>query len=1084
MELYIPDTIIQMKVGHNLVRHLLDVGYHSDFEVEEYRQGYSRGFLLSNENEKIALLIKGTSVGEEINKVIKVRKYNGQSIQNLLKQVGRISTKLEWINHPAFSSDLNNYFTIGRVETVKKSWRNAFFFKEETPEENGLRKPQIGAIHATLAHWTTTKDPATVVMPTGTGKTETMLSLLIAKQCNRLLIVVPHDALREQIANKLVSLGILKEFGIVSENAQFPIVGTLYHKPKTIEEVDNLFSKCNVLVSTMSIVAGCSEGIQTKIAYHCSHLFIDEAHHVAATTWEKFKESFNRKQIIQFTATPFRNDKKPISGSIIYNYPLQEAQRDGYFKNIIFEPIVEFNPDRADYLLAEKAVRQLRKDLEKKYDHILMARVEKIERANEIFSYYANHPDLKPVVVHSKLQNSRQILEAIKRREHRIIICVNMLGEGFDLPQLKVAAIHDNHKSLGVTLQFAGRFTRNMMNPDSIGDAHFFANIADPGVEESLEELYGEDSNWNIILRVRSNEEIAKPLKLTELVQGFTNTGEVSLQNLQPKFSAVVYKLPEGKSWNPGMYKLYFKEEDVVYADVNNTDNVLIVITKNERPIDWGKIKDLCPIGFDLFLVYWNRGKNLLFINSSNKGSLFGDLAEYIGGEDAELIKGDDVFRCFHGVRRITLHNVGLLYALNGPMRYVMYTGIDVTQGLTPGQLSTKVKSNVFGVGYTQGEKLSIGCSYKGRIWSRSNGTLSEFKEWCDKRAEKLVDCDIDGDEVLKGVLIPEVIKKRPKLHPVTIEWADSILQNSESRIELFFDQIGVPLYDIGLKLLVISDTGPFVFTIESHRQKSIFQLEINETGKGFRYTQIRGLPMFIRIGSSTKPILEWFESNPPRIWFEDTSFIENNIHISPVDGIPIVFNLDQIISWNWDGTNIRSESQGFDAVDIESIQYRVVQEIRKINDYKIIFNDDDSYEAADLIALFLEGNKVVVELYHCKFSGQPIPGSRVGDLYEVCGQAQRSVHWRQSIRKLIEHMKLREKRKVSQGNTRFVVGGSSDLVEIEKMVRFKEYEYRIFIVQPGVKKADISEEQLKLLAATEFYLQETYQLPLIVISS
>ncbi|WP_346763412.1 hypothetical protein [Escherichia sp. E4694] len=35
-----------------------------------------------------------------------------------------------------------------------------------------------------------------------------------------------------------------------------------------------------------------------------------------------------------------------------------------------------------------------------------------------------------------------------------------MLGEGYDLPNLKIAALHDHHKSLAVTLQFIGRFTR------------------------------------------------------------------------------------------------------------------------------------------------------------------------------------------------------------------------------------------------------------------------------------------------------------------------------------------------------------------------------------------------------------------------------------------------------------------------------------------------------------------------------------------------------------------------------------------------------------------------------------------------
>lgn len=40
------------------------------------------------------------------------------------------------------------------------------------------------------------------------------------------------------------------------------------------------------------------------------------------------------------------------------------------------------------------------------------------------------------------------------------MICVDMLGEGFDFPNLKIAAIHEPHKSLASTLQFIGRFAR------------------------------------------------------------------------------------------------------------------------------------------------------------------------------------------------------------------------------------------------------------------------------------------------------------------------------------------------------------------------------------------------------------------------------------------------------------------------------------------------------------------------------------------------------------------------------------------------------------------------------------------------
>lgn len=65
-----------------------------------------------------------------------------------------------------------------------QSWQNHLFnFSLDDPATKapGLRKPQLAALYATLGHLVV--DPsstATVVMPTGTGKTDTMLALVIA----------------------------------------------------------------------------------------------------------------------------------------------------------------------------------------------------------------------------------------------------------------------------------------------------------------------------------------------------------------------------------------------------------------------------------------------------------------------------------------------------------------------------------------------------------------------------------------------------------------------------------------------------------------------------------------------------------------------------------------------------------------------------------------------------------------------------------------------------------------------------------------------------------------------------------------
>jgi len=66
--------------------------------------------------------------------------------------------------------------------------------------------------------------------------------------------------------------------------------------------------------------------IQTRMAALCTHLFIDEAQHAEAPTWNTFRERFGGKLVLQFTATPFREDSQAVDGKLVYVYPLRKAQ--------------------------------------------------------------------------------------------------------------------------------------------------------------------------------------------------------------------------------------------------------------------------------------------------------------------------------------------------------------------------------------------------------------------------------------------------------------------------------------------------------------------------------------------------------------------------------------------------------------------------------------------------------------------------------------------------------------------------------------------------------------------------------------
>lgn len=111
---------------------------------------------------------------------------------------------------------------------------------------NGLREPQIAGLYSILSHLKVGDDIGTVVMPTGTGKTETMLATLTANKCQKLLITVPSDSLRNQIGNKFLKLGLLKDFGIIHNEGLNPKVGLLKENFQSNDDLIEFIDDCNV----------------------------------------------------------------------------------------------------------------------------------------------------------------------------------------------------------------------------------------------------------------------------------------------------------------------------------------------------------------------------------------------------------------------------------------------------------------------------------------------------------------------------------------------------------------------------------------------------------------------------------------------------------------------------------------------------------------------------------------------------------------------------------------------------------------------------------------------------------------------
>lgn len=974
---------------------------------------------------------------------------------------------------------------------VLATWENGIFLKKEDINRDikGLRSPQIGAIYATLSHWEVSSDAATIVMPTGTGKTEVMLSLLIAASCYKTMIIVPTDALRSQISNKVASLGLLADpqFSIVKETVLKPIVGVMSHRPASSEEAIAFMEQCNVVVTTISIIGNLTKSIQMAIANQCSHLFVDEAHHTPANSWSDVKDSFKHSKILQFTATPFRNDDKPIGGKIIFNYPLRKAQKEGYFKPINYLPIIEWDPTQSDKIIAEKAIQQLNLDIRNGHDHILMARVNSIARAEVIQKIYATlAPGYNPLSIHSQLsaKSKSEIKAKIIAGECKIVVCVDMLGEGFDMPRLKIAAFHDIKKSLPTTLQLIGRFTRTSMD-NSLGDASIIVNIADVDAQKEIEHLYASDADWNQLLPYLSEGQIDNQISLREFIQGFEKfPEELPIQNLLPALSAVVYKINE-QEWHPEKYEkglAAIERYEKVYFDTNTQGTTIVIVAGKKEKVAFGRIEDLFEMHWTLYIIYRNVQQKLLFINCSDNGSLFENLAKAITDESASIIDATSIFRCMGRMHRTRVTNVGLKDTLSTLRSFTMHAGSDIEKALTEAQQKNKIKSNIFVTGYENGEETSVGCSYRGRVWSRRISNISEFTKWCDSIGSKILDPSINDEIVMRHATKYISVDSIPRKRAISIEWPENIIGEVEKNIFIGTRNEDMrPLIYVDIDLSNDQSEGALKFLVRCSDFEAHYTYKIIDGHVTIENTQT---PLYIKMGRRMTLLSDFFckDSYYPTIRFVDGTTLQGQ-YLAEYSNDDTLFNKEDIQVWNWDGVNIKNESQGNEK-DNTSIQYHVIQKL-KSQDFDIIFDDDNAGEIADVIAIKVDDiNKVVkVELFHLKFSQEDHPGARINDLYAVNGQAQKCVSWLHSRPEHIIGRMLR--RGTTKAKNRYELGTENQLSIIKEKVRsVYNTEYIIHIVQPGLSKAAASTDQLKLLSITEAFLWETRMIKLQVIAS
>lgn len=956
---------------------------------------------------------------------------------------------------------------------VYQSWQNHLFnFSIDDPKTNapGLRKPQLAALYATLGHLVV--DPsstATVVMPTGTGKTDTMLALIIAARMARTLILVPSDALRTQLVGKCTEIKTLRTVGAVSDTARNPIVAAI--DSKLSEEQVAELATANIIVATPQALLLFENAALGALVNMCSHLMIDEAHHVVAASWNRIKTAFRGKPCIQFTATPFREDGLALAGKIIYNYPLRDAQLDGYFKGIEFHPVREYNLKLSDQAIADKAVGLLRADLKAGYNHLMMVRAKSHKRATELFEIYKQHADLTPVLIHSKVPNQTKIMAEIVKKKHRIIVCVDMLGEGFDLPELKIAAIHDQHQSPAVTLQFIGRLTRV---DAALGDAKFVANIANQKTDHQMADLYKESADWGAVIRNVSEQKVGREIEKVDFNEQFAGGDDAQVifgLNPNPKISAVAYHLSH-KDWTPQRAQsLGGRKETLQYISINDQADTVIAVTRREALVGWAQTEDIVDTNWNLYIAFYNKAQKTLFIHTSGDDTQATRFLNLVA-KDSRRINGEPTFRTLHDIKLIKLQNVGLSRARKD-LRFTMHVGRDINQVISDIEKGNATKSNIFATGFDDGKRTTMGCSHKGKIWEMNSSPINYWVEWCKRMSVKLNDNTIDPGDVLKNVMRVEQIKSRWPEGLFYADWPESIAIENEQRISLYFQgetfnlldvELGKPEYGSAQMLEI-----PVLVAGKDSEERRLTTITIKLLKDGYK-TSCPGVEILYPY---EMPLDSYLDGEPLVLLKVDGSMVQGNYRHYSLNSVDVKLPAGLLEPWNWGTTKIHQESMRSER-RADSVQGFTFAKIA--DEYSIVFNDDGKGEIADLVAIRENKDAIYVDLYHCKFcpmkDGVAAPGARVADVYEVCGQASRSVKWLYTGDKFFNRLMDRYQQSLLKDFDRLLKGTPQQLEILRNKCHDHELIFKFFIVQPAISAQKVSKEQLAVLGTSYSYIK------------
>lgn len=969
------------------------------------------------------------------------------------------------------------------------------------------RGPQFGAVGAIAAHWTLDdNDPTVISIPTGSGKTAIAMvaPLLTSPVPTRVLVLVPSVQLREQIVEQFSTQSQLISLGVLPQNIEPPSVHGMTGRTADWESL-RIYDVVVALPNSIS-PAQYDENLRPP-----SDLFdmiiVDEAHHAPASTWQAVLEHFAAQHRLLLTATPRRRDGRRIPGSLEFYYPLRRALEEGLYNPI--DPHLLPVPVPNDRAASDREIIAKAAELLASPEHstsTLLVRGGSIERLNDLRDLYGQQ-GVEIAVLHNRLSptTKRGIVDELRAGDLRGVAVVGMLGEGFDLPSLRIAAYHDKHRSVPSTIQMIGRLARVASD---FPQRSALVTVADtevyPELKGVLKELYDEDADWAKVLPGILDEEIAQEQEDRKFVARLApSVGEIDPLHLQPVKRAFVYEVardwePDFLSGIPDDLELGARLRgggEVAYVSVDRESALLVVVVRYVDRPRWSSDPALEDVSYELNLAAFLRSPStklpgLVLLNLESDG-MRKRYEDYLGLHSGQLADPERLGAYLDSLDRISVSSVGIRStdaATRGRATYKNFMGGDVDRGLRLVDMARSALGHVmFQIRVGNGSANAGGAVEKSKIWMTRYGPLREFSEWASGTAKLIW----FPDQAPQGKLLPAMergkrLERWPSAPPLAAEIHPAFLGIG---LELF-SAAGEPLGTIeNLDLYVNDDPTGTLVDIPVQRddplrvigvlvnsaeetESCIWEGDLELDGS---VTAVKDI--FVGRGyGSRSSLAELLTERPSTIYFRDGTTTIGALTYGSRGFADAFVPRQYLQGETWSGVDLTAETKKTAAKrgpGVRSIHEALEEHLLarpKASLLRWVLFNDGSGEIADYLVVEQGADGGVrLELWHAKAAGGGTSSIRIEDMQVVVAQALRSRRWFTSTKfwgEVAARLTKQEKPYIT------VVDGSDDVSALEIMLGIKEeaqtvpwpqslpsVQGLIGIAQPGLGLAEFEQE-------------------------